>query len=159
MKKVVDLLNKLNYTLSSCESVTGGLFSKSITDIPGAAQVFKGGIVSYTNEVKINVVHIKKDIIKKYGAVSPECALAMAQNIREIFKTDVAVSFTGNAGPDSSENKPVGLVYLALVTKNDSLVEELTLNGSRETIRNEMIKQVETILIKNLIKIKKESSK
>lgn len=159
MELIINLLKELNYTISSCESITGGLFSKEITDIPNASQIFKGSIICYTNEIKINFVGIKKEIIEKFGVISPECALAMAQNIKKKFKTNVAISFTGNAGPDTSENKPVGLVYLALVFDKFFLIEKLKLHGTREEIRNQVVSQAKEILIKNLIKIKKESSK
>ncbi|MBE4703935.1 CinA family protein [Spiroplasma platyhelix] len=159
MEAVVSLLKELNYTISSCESLTGGLFSKTITDVPGASQVFKGSIVAYSNQAKIDVVSINAEVFNKYGAVSKECALAMAQNVRAIFKTDVAVSFTGNAGPNASENKPVGLIYIALVFEKFFIIEELSLSGTREEIRNEVVKQAQAILAANLIRIKKESSK
>lgn len=159
MNDIVNLLKELNYTISSCESLTGGLFSKLITDIPGASEIFKGSIVCYTNEIKVNVVKIKSEIINKYGVVSPECALAMAQNVTKIFNTNVAISFTGNAGPNTLENKPVGLVYLAIVFQKYFLIEELNLRGTREEIRNEVVKQAQEILKINLIKIKEESSK
>ncbi|MGL5268836.1 MAG: CinA family protein [Spiroplasma sp.] len=159
METIINMLKELNYTLSTCESITGGLFSKLITDIPGASQVFKGGVVAYTDEIKVKVVKIKKEILEKYGAVSPECALAMSQNVRKIFKTNVAISFTGNAGPDGSETKPVGLVYLAIVFEKYFLIEKLILKDSRQNIRNKVVKQAQKILIKNLIKIKKELPK
>lgn len=159
MEIIVNLLKELKYTISSCESLTGGLFSKKITDIPDSSEIFKGSIVCYANEVKINLVQVKPEIIKKYGAISPECALAMAQNARKIFKSDVAISFTGNAGPNKSENKPIGLVYVAIVFEKYFIIEQLSLQGTREEIRNELINQAQKILIANLTKIKKESSK
>lgn len=159
MEVVVSLLQELKLTLSSCESLTGGLFSKRITDVPGASQVFKGAIIAYSTAAKIDVVRIAKEIIEKYGAVSKECALAMAQNTKAIFQSNVAVSFTGNAGPDKSEDKPVGLVYLAIVFDHYFVVETLTLSGSRTEIRNEVVLQAEKILVANLTKIKKESPK
>lgn len=159
MQAIVDLLKALNYTISICESVTGGLFSKLLTDVQGTSQVFQGSVVAYTNEVKIDIVRVEKEIIEKYGAVSKECALAMAQNVKALFNSDVAVSFTGNAGPEANENKPVGLVYLAIVFEKYFLVEELKLQGTRAEIRDQAVKQGQIILEKNLIKIKKESSK
>lgn len=159
METIVNLLKELNYTISCCESLTGGLFSKVLTDISGASEVFKGSIITYSNEAKIDVVRIKKEIIEKYGAISKECALAMAQNTKEIFKTSVAISFTGNAGPNASEDKAVGLVYLAIVFEKYFLIEELTLKGTRAEIRDEIVKQAQLILETNLEKIKKESSK
>lgn len=157
MDQVIELLNFLNYTISSCESVTGGLFSKTITDIPGSSHVFKGAIISYNNDIKIKVVKIKPRIIKKYGVVSAECALAMAKNIRKIFRTDIAISFTGNAGPDNLENKPSGLVYLTIfLSKKQFWIEELNFQGNRKQIRIAIVKKAQELLITNLTKIKNE---
>jgi len=139
MEIVVRLLKELNFTISSCESITGGLFSKQITDISNSSQVFKGAIVSYTNDIKINLVKIKADIFKKFGAISSECALAMAQNVREIFKTDVAISFTGNAGSIGSESKPIGLIYIAVVFKEYFFVEKFVFHGIKKEIRSEAV--------------------
>lgn len=158
MEVIVNLLKQLNYTMSSCESITGGLFSKTITDISGSSQVFKGSIVSYTKEIKIKIVKIKEEVLNKYGVVSPECALIMAQNIKEIFNTDIAISFTGNAGPSSLEKKPIGLSYIAIVFPKYFLIEKLVLQGTRTEIRNKIIKHAQEILKINLTKIKKESS-
>lgn len=160
MDKVIELLKILNYTISSCESITGGLFSKTITDIPGASHVFKGSIVSYNNEIKIKVVKVKPKIIKKFGAVSSECALAMAKNIQKIFKSDIAISFTGNAGPDNLESKPSGLVYLAIICpKKQFWVEELNLSGNRDQIRAGVIKKAQELLITNLTKVENDLKK
>lgn len=156
MEKIISLLNTLNYTISSCESITGGLFSKTITDIPGASKVFKGAIVAYNNAIKIKIVKVKQRIIKKYGVVSSECALAMAKNTKKIFQTNIAISFTGNAGLDNLENKPSGLVYLAIfLTKKQYWVEKLQLQGNREQIRMAVVKKAQELLIKNLKIIKK----
>lgn len=159
MEKVVSLLQELKHNISCCESLTGGLFSKLLTDTPGSSAIFKGSVVAYTNEAKEKVVGVKQEILSKYGTVSKECALAMAQNVRELFKSDVAISFTGNAGPNTREGKPVGLVYLAIVSKNFFVLEELQLHGSRAEIREAVVLQGQIILEKNLERIKKESLK
>lgn len=157
MDKVIELLNALNYTISSCESITGGLFSKTITDISGASKVFSGAIISYNNEIKVKVVKVKTKLIKKYGVVSAECALAMAKNVKKIFQTDVAISFTGNAGPENLENKPSGLVYLAIfLSKKQFWVTELNLQGNRDQIRIAVIKKAQELLVLNLTKINNE---
>lgn len=160
MNKIIELLNNLNYTISSCESVTGGLFSKTITDIPGASKVFKGAIISYNNEIKIKVVKVKAKIIKKFGVVSAECALAMAKNVKKIFRTNIAISFTGNAGPDNLENKPSGLVYLAIfLSKKQFWIQELNLQGNRDKIRKTIVKKAQELLITNLTKVVDELKK
>ncbi|MDQ7982786.1 MAG: nicotinamide-nucleotide amidohydrolase family protein [Spiroplasma sp.] len=155
--KIIKLLKDASYTISSCESITGGFFSKTITDFPGASQVFKGAIIAYDNEIKIKVVKVKPKIINKFGAISRECALAMAKNIKKIFKTDIGISFTGNAGPDNLENKPSGLVYLAIVlNKKQFWVEELHLVGYRDQIRVAVIKKAQELLLANLINLKNQ---
>lgn len=159
MEKVVSLLQELKHSLSCCESLTGGLFSKRLTDTPGVSVIFKGSIVAYTSEAKEKIVGVKREILNKYGTVSKECALAMAQNVRELFKSDVAISFTGNAGPDAIEGKPVGLVYLAIVSKSFFVLEELQLQGTRAEIREAVVQQGQMILAKTLERIKKESPK
>jgi PncC family amidohydrolase len=112
MKNLVELLNNHNLTLASCESLTGGLFAKRLTDMVGAGSIFKGGLVVYSNEAKIKLAKISAAALEKYGAISKRCAEELAQNTQKILKTDLAISFTGNAGPTSQENKPVGLVLL-----------------------------------------------
>jgi len=80
--------------------------------IAGASKYFSVGFITYTNESKINIVKIKKTTIEKYGVISKQCAIEMALNTQKILKTNIAISFTGNAGPNALENKPVGLVYV-----------------------------------------------
>ena len=112
---VFRLLKERGKTLSTAESCTGGLISKRITDIPGSSSVFLGGVVSYSNPAKSHFLNVPPEVIKKYGAVSHEVAVLMAQGIRESTGTDIGVSVTGIAGPDSDgTGKPVGLVYVGL---------------------------------------------
>ena len=132
---IVELLSSKKLTISSAESFTGGLFASLVTDNSGASSVFKGGIVCYTNEIKINVLGVNKDIIDEYGAVSKQCAESMVINCQKLFKSHIAVSFTGNAGPTASENKKVGEVYIGILINNDLNVYELELTGHREEIK------------------------
>ena len=114
MDKLVSLLKERNLTISCAESLTGGLFASSITNVSGASNVFKGGVVSYTNEIKEKVLGVEKNVLDNEGAISYECCKQMANNVKSIFNTDIGVSFTGNAGPSANENKPVGLVYIGI---------------------------------------------
>lgn len=139
MEKIVNLLKEKGLTLSSAESLTGGSFSSFITNIPGASNVFKGGVTSYTNEIKENVLKVKKDTLLNDGAISKSCCEQMAQNIKSIFNTDIGVSFTGNAGPSASENKPVGLVFIGFAYLNKTEVYELNFTGDRKSIKNQCI--------------------
>jgi len=134
---VADLLLSKNVTISVAESCTGGLISKTFTDIPGISKVFMSGIVSYSNNAKIDILGVKPETIQKYGAVSKNTAIEMAENIRKISNTDIGISSTGIAGPSGgSEEKPVGLVYVAMATKDGVECKELRLWGERTRIRN-----------------------
>src|SRR3954469_14062957 len=111
MKSLVEFLVKHNLTLATCESLTGGLFASVLTQTTGVGQVFKGGLVVYSNEAKTKLAKVSPLTLKKHGAISAECAEEMAQNTQKILGTDLTISFTGNAGPQAQENKPVGLVF------------------------------------------------
>jgi len=132
-KIVGEMLSKDNLTISLAESCTGGLVGNRITDIPGSSQYFKGGIMVYSNQAKIEQLGVKKETLDKYGAVSKNTAEEMAINIREIMKTDIGISLTGIAGPGGgTEEKPVGLVYIGLATEQSTTVHKLNLHGDRK---------------------------
>ena len=139
MEKIVNLLKEKGLTISCAESLTGGSFAASITNISGASKVFKGGIVTYTNEIKRDCLKVKEEILNMFGAVSKECCFEMAQNVKLMFNSDFGVSFTGNAGPTASENKPVGLVFIGISYLNNVNVYELHLSGDRISIKNQCI--------------------
>lgn len=131
------LLMEKNISISFAESCTGGLISSRLTRIPGISKVFNCAVVSYSNESKIKSLGVKRDTIEKYGAVSRETAVEMAEGIRKNTGTDIGVAVTGIAGPDGGTvEKPVGLVYLALCDKFGTQCRELKLWGGRERIRN-----------------------
>lgn len=146
MQKLIDLLIQKNISLSSCESFTGGLFASSITSYPGISKIFKGSIVSYQNEIKKDVLNIDNHIFEEFGVISDKMALEMAVKSRELFNSDFSVSFTGNAGPSSLDNKPVGLWYLGLAYKDKTLVYEFNDSGSRESIRLKAVRKAFEIL-------------
>jgi len=115
MKSLIKILIKKKFKISLAESCTGGLFASSITSISGASKVFNLGLVTYSNQAKIKILKINKNIIKKYGAVSHECCLAMVNNLSKISKANINVSITGIAGPKGgTKKKPVGLVYIGV---------------------------------------------
>jgi len=115
MKSLVKLLTKKKLKLSIVESCTGGLLAGSITSISGASKVFNLGLVTYSNQAKIRVLKVNKNIIKRYGAVSHQCCLAMVNNLSKISKDNINVSITGIAGPKGgTKQKPVGLVYIGI---------------------------------------------
>ena len=115
MKTLVKLLTKKRFKISFAESCTGGLLSSSITSISGASKIFDLGLITYSNQAKIKILKINKNIIKKYGAVSHECCAAMVKNLSRISKANINVSITGIAGPKGgTKQKPVGLVFIGL---------------------------------------------
>ena len=129
---VLGLLKEKGLTLGTAESCTGGLIAKRVTDLPGSSAVLKGGIVSYTNEVKTNVLGVPAELLEEKGPVCAEVAEAMANGARRVLGCDLAVSATGVAGPDSDERgNPVGLVYVALAAEDGVWVRELNLSGAK----------------------------
>ena len=119
MKLLIRILTKKKLKISLAESCTGGLLASTITSISGASKVFNLGLVTYSNQAKVKVLKVNKDIIKKYGAVSPECCYAMVKNLSKISKTKINVSITGIAGPKGgTKQKPVGLVYIGVKRRN-----------------------------------------
>lgn len=134
--EVLHLCREQGLTLAAAESCTGGLIAKELTDIPGASQVFLGGVVSYTNHVKEQVLHVPAALLDRCGAVSAPVARAMAEGVRRVTGSDLSVSVTGLAGPDGDDRgNPVGTVYVGLSWQGGSLVRHLTLGGDRARIR------------------------
>jgi len=124
-KVVADLLLKKKLTIAVAESCTGGLVSHKLTNVPGSSNYFNRGIVAYSNKAKVEVLGVPEKTIKIHGAVSPETALAMAEGVRRISKTDVGISTTGIAGPGGGTPvKPVGLVYIGYADSKRSFFEE-----------------------------------
>ena len=128
---VEDLLREKGLTLGCAESITGGLMAKRLTDIPGSSQVFRGGVVSYTNEVKAGVLGVPQHLLDQFGAVSPEVARAMADGARRLLGCDISLSATGVAGPGKDEwDHEVGTAFVAISTAEGAHVRALNL-GSR----------------------------
>jgi len=134
---VAEMLIKQNITIAIAESCTGGLISSRLTEIPGVSKVFNRGIISYSNESKVENLSVSTETLNKYGAVSKQSAEEMAIGVRKLSGTDIGLSITGIAGPDGgSDEKPVGLVYIGLADKDGANVKELRLWGRRERIRH-----------------------
>ncbi|PPE04998.1 competence damage-inducible protein A [Entomoplasma ellychniae] len=143
MEKLVQYLIDKNLTISTCESFTGGLFANLITDIPNASKTFKGAFICYSNDFKKDIIKVNDRIIKKYGVVSKQCAIELAKNTQKITKTDVVISFTGNAGPGSLEDKEVGLAYICMCTFEEIIVLKIRqLNLSRVEFKKNAVKEV-----------------
>ncbi len=124
-KKIVSLLRKKKFKISFAESCTGGLLSTTITSIAGSSKVFTLGLVTYSNQSKINTLKVPKTIIMKHGAVSYETCFTMVKNLNKISKTNISISITGIAGPEGgNKQKPVGLVYIGVKKGNKTLVKK-----------------------------------
>lgn len=123
-----------NRTLGSVESFTGGRFASSMTSIPGASKFFVGAYVTYATWEKIRLLNIKRERVDAYGVVSQEIAGDMAMHGKFLLDSDYCISFTGNAGPEPMENKPVGLIYIGLSAYNYTQVFQYQLFGTREEI-------------------------
>jgi len=134
---VLELLKEKDLTLGTAESCTGGLIAKRMTDVPGASTMFKGGVVSYCNEVKHAALGVPEELLAQYGAVSEQAARAMAEGARRVLGCDLAVATTGVAGPGSDDQgNPAGLVYIALAACGETFVRVMNLpNATRERVR------------------------
>ncbi len=138
MKYLVNKLQKKKLKISFAESCTGGMLATAITSISGASKIFNLGLITYSNDAKINILRVNKKIIQKYGAVSPECCEAMVKSLSKISKADVNVSITGIAGPKGgTKTKPVGLVYIGIKKSNKLII---TKNIFKQKKRNDIQK-------------------
>ncbi|MBE6956020.1 MAG: competence/damage-inducible protein A [Ruminococcaceae bacterium] len=137
---VQSLLEEKHLTIGTAESITGGLMAKRLTDLPGVSRVFRGGVVSYTNEVKHEVLGVGQELLDRYGAVSAPVAEAMAQGVRRLLGCDVALASTGVAGPDRDDRgNEVGTAFVAIATPEGSYVRPLQLGNRpmRERLRTQ----------------------
>ena len=127
-------------TLVTAESLTGGGIGAALTSVSGASAVYKGGIISYTNAVKHNLLGVPEEILNQYGAVSEPVAKAMAEGARKALEADIAVSVTGLAGPTGDEfGNPVGTVFIGYSDSGTAVVKHCLFSGDRESIRNQTI--------------------
>ncbi|HXF42927.1 MAG TPA: CinA family nicotinamide mononucleotide deamidase-related protein, partial [Pyrinomonadaceae bacterium] len=154
MEEVIGgLLTERNETLSVAESCTGGLVGMRLTSIAGSSRYFIGGVVAYSNEIKNSQLGVKQDTLAKYGAVSEQAALEMAEGVLSRFGTDHAISVTGIAGPDGgTSEKPVGTVFIAYAGKYPKSVKHLKVPGDRELIRWRSSQAVLELLRRQIIK-------
>ena len=143
-------LIKKKVTISVAESCTGGLLASTITSISGASEIFNLGLVTYSNQAKIKVLKINKNIIKKYGAVSHECCSAMVKNLSKISKANINVSITGIAGPKGgTKQKPVGLVYIGVKNGNKTQINKcLFKSKKRNSIQNATVKKALNLILR-----------
>ena len=150
MKSLVRLLTKKKLKLSIAESCTGGLLASSITSISGASKIFNLGLVTYSNQAKIKILKVNKNIIKRYGAVSHRCCLAMVNNLSKISKAHINVSITGIAGPKGGTiQKPVGLVYIGIKKGKKVLINRcLFKRKKRSSIQKATVKKTLDLILR-----------
>ena len=149
MKSLIKILNKKKLKISFVESCTGGLLASTITSISGASKIFNLGLITYSNQAKIKVLKVNKNIIRKYGAVSHECCFAMVKNLSKISKANINVSITGIAGPKGgTKQKPVGLVYIGIKKGNKIQVKKyLFKNKKRSSIQKATVKKALDLIL------------
>ena len=148
-KKVINLLRKKKLKISFAESCTGGMLASSITAIRGSSKIFTLGLITYSNQSKINILKVRRNIIIKYGAVSYETCLSMVKNLSLISKTHVSVSVTGVAGPGGgSKSKPVGLVYIGIKKGKKILIKKyLFKSKKREVIQRSSVNKALNLVL------------
>ena len=134
MKTLIKLLTKKKLKISFAESCTGGLLASTIASVSGASKIFNLGLITYSNQAKIKVLKVNKNIIKKYGAVSHECCSAMVKNLSKISKANINVSITGIAGPKGgTKKKPIGLVYIGVKKGNKIQVNKFKFKAKKRS--------------------------
>ena len=150
MKSLVKILIKKKLKIAFAESCTGGLLASSITSISGASKIFNLGLITYSNQAKIKFLKVNKNIIKKYGAVSHECCLAMVNNLSKISKANINVSITGIAGPiGGTKQKPVGLVYIGIKKANKTQINKCFFKSrKRSSIQKASVKKALNLVLK-----------
>tara|TARA_Y100001958_G_C21189205_1_gene517705 strand:- start:194 stop:673 length:480 start_codon:yes stop_codon:yes gene_type:complete len=149
-KKVVSLLKKKKLKVAIAESCTGGILSGAITSVSGSSKVFTMGLVTYSNQAKINVLKVPKKIITKYGAVSVQCCMSMINNLSRISKSKICISITGIAGPKGgSKQKPVGLIYIGIKIGKKVVINKCNFkNNGRAFIQRMTVRKSLNLLIK-----------
>lgn len=152
-KRVVEELKKYDLTLVTAESCTGGMIGARIANVPGASEVFYGGFITYSNEMKQKIIKVSKKTLKKHGAVSKQTAKEMAKGAAKQGNAKIAVSVTGIAGPDGgTPEKPVGLVYIGCYIHGKVKVKKCNFSGDRQKIREQTVEMALQIIEKSISK-------
>ena len=149
-EKIISILTKKKFKISLAESCTGGLLSSTITSVAGSSKVFTMGLITYSNQSKITLLKIPKNILQKYGAVSVQCCLLMVNNLTKISKSKICISITGIAGPKGgTQQKPVGLVYIGIKIGKKVVINKCNFkNKGRIYIQKQTVKKSLNLLLK-----------
>jgi PncC family amidohydrolase len=148
--RCLGLLSERRATLATAESLTAGLISATLADVPGASRALRGGIATYATEAKIAVLGVPRRVIETHGVISEQCAAAMAEAVRDLFQASWGVSATGVAGPDRQEGRDVGTVYVAAAGPDVVRVRALHLPGERRGIRERSVREALDLLVSAL---------
>ena len=152
MKSLVKKLTIKKLKISFAESCTGGKLANTITSINGASKIFNLGLITYSNQAKISILKVKKNIISKYGAVSPECCKAMVINLSKISKANINVSITGIAGPNGgTKQKPVGLVYIGVKKGKKIIIKKCLFRSKKRILIQKLTVEKSIKIIKSII--------
>ena len=149
MERLVKILKEKQLTIASCESLTGGLFASKLVEISGVSSVFVGSYVTYMDKAK-EILLDGKEILIEDGAISKKMAYQMAKTVKEKLKSNIAVSFTGNAGPTASEGKEAGLVYSCVLINEEKYFYKDVFSGDRNEIRNKVVEKTIERILQNL---------
>lgn len=151
LEKIASLLKERKLWIATAESCTAGLIAHMLTNISGSSAYFKGGVVAYANEVKVNLLGVKEDTLAKYGAVSHQTAYEMASGIKNLMEVNIGLATTGIAGPTGgTEEKPVGLVYIGLATDEGVEVKKFNFKGDRLQNKENFAKSALNMLLEYL---------
>ena len=149
--ELIQKLSQRHLTISVAESLTGGLVAASLTQIPGASAVFKGGIIAYGDEIKQKVLKVDSALITKFTSISEPVAQSMATNVREIMNTDIGIATTGVAGPDKSDGFAPGIVFVAISIGDHKICQKLELVGDRTQIRDQSVNEIFKLTLSQLV--------
>jgi PncC family amidohydrolase len=148
---LVSIARRRKLSLAFAESCTGGMVGAAISDVPGASDVFLGGVVAYANQIKNEVLKVEQTLLEQHGAVSEAAALAMARGARALFQADIALSVTGIAGPGGgTKEKPIGTVWIALACEGSAYARCFHFSGSRSDVREQTVRQCVSILLEEM---------
>ena len=140
VKEIIDILKERRQSVTFAESCTGGGVAATFTAVPGASAVFNGSVVTYANEIKHRWLGVSEEVLERYGAVSEACVSQMLEGVKELAHADYALAISGIAGPDGgTPQKPVGTVYIGLLTPNTKEVRRHLFSGDREAIQRQSI--------------------
>ena len=148
--EVIRLLTLSGETVAAAESLTGGLVAAALTDVPGASNAFRGGVVAYATELKAQLLGVDVGILKKHGPVYAPVAAAMADGVRDRLGATIGVATTGVAGPGPQDGHPAGTVHIAVSLAGDTVVRTMALAGNRDEVRRLTVERVLGLLLGRL---------